>query len=69
MPQADTVGFFGSKFAMGCWASLALPFVYAVSPICSVVLLPLLYWSKSSISMLSAIVVFMFLMWKIWKLV
>lgn len=63
MPQADTVGFMGSKFALGVWASLALPFVFRVHPLFVITLLPLFYFSHSSTACVAGVMAFLFMMW------
>lgn len=62
-PEVDIVGFFGGKFAMGCWAALALPFVFSVHPIFTVILLPLIFMSHSSTAAVGALFSFFFMMW------
>jgi hypothetical protein len=63
MPQVDLVGLFGSRFAMGCWAALALPFVFSVHPACCLILLPLFFYSKASTAVLAGVLCFQALMW------
>ena len=63
MPEIDKVGFMGVRFALGCIGALMTPFIYAVSPIWCIAVVPLLIFGKSSTAIAAAVISFMFLLW------
>lgn len=63
MPQVDIVGFMGIRFALGVLAAFSLPFIFSFNPVYCAALLPLLYYSKASTTILAALLSFSTLLW------
>lgn len=64
MAHVDHTGFLGSRFALGSVATMALPFIFNVSPLACLITVPMLIFGKSSICVFASAVCFLAMMWK-----
>jgi len=63
MANVDMVGFMGSKYMLGAWSAIALPFIFLVSPFLCVFLIPMFYFSQSSTAVAAGVVSFLLMVW------
>lgn len=63
MPQVDIVGFMALKSNLGTLAAFSFPFIWFVSPISSLVCVPLLWYGKNSAAVATVIFSLLFILW------
>jgi len=63
MPQVDIVGFMGLKSNLGTLAALSFPFIFTASPLASIIVIPLLWYGKSSAAIASVALTLFFMLW------
>lgn len=63
MPQVDHVGFMGARFALGCAGALMLPFILRHKLWHAIIILPMLWFSKSSTVMGASALIFGVYLW------
>jgi hypothetical protein len=63
MPQVDVVGWMGLKSNLGTLAALSFPFIFFSSPLSSIIVLPLLWYGRSSSAIASVMLTLFFILW------
>lgn len=62
-PEVDAVGWMGLKSNLGSLAALSFPFIFHTNPFASLIVLPLLWFGKSSAAIASVFFTLLFMLW------
>lgn len=57
----ETAGVFTKPWALGCFAALTIPFLFATHPALPIIALPLLYWSQSTLCIAAGLIGWIYL--------